>query len=168
MLVFACNCSISRMLPGEAELVSEWTDLPGRAKSVKRFEGSNGLDTSLYKKTTFTLLVLCSCPLPQVNCLDDMGEWSLVWRSRGNHWATIRLWKVSYCSNFSNDRVRYQYTCCCQSTVLSISSAPTPLPSRVYPTGNLQCFPGVPKYQAICVLTESESELFYSAQVVAI
>ena len=32
------------MLPGVAELVSEWTGLPGRAKGVKRFETSNGLD----------------------------------------------------------------------------------------------------------------------------
>ena len=29
------------MLPGEAELVSEWTGLSGRAKSVKRFERPN-------------------------------------------------------------------------------------------------------------------------------
>ena len=48
-LVFARNCSIARMLPGEAELVSEWTGLPGRAKSVKRFERSNGPDIALYK-----------------------------------------------------------------------------------------------------------------------
>ena len=47
-LVFACNCSIARMLPGEAELVSEWTGLPVNAKSVKRFERSNGLDIALY------------------------------------------------------------------------------------------------------------------------
>ena len=37
------------MLPGEAEFVSECTGLPGMAKSVKRFERSNGLDTALYK-----------------------------------------------------------------------------------------------------------------------
>ena len=42
------------MLPGEAELVSEWTCLPGMW-SVKRFERSNRLDTALYKKTTFTV-----------------------------------------------------------------------------------------------------------------
>ena len=30
------------MLPGESVLVSEWTGLPGRAKSVQRFERSNG------------------------------------------------------------------------------------------------------------------------------
>ena len=48
-LVVARNCCMSRMLPGEAELVSEWTGLWGRAKSVKRFERSNGLDTALYK-----------------------------------------------------------------------------------------------------------------------
>ena len=33
------------MLPGEAELVSEWTGLPG----VERSERSNGPDTALYK-----------------------------------------------------------------------------------------------------------------------
>ena len=40
---------MTRMLPGEAELVSEGTGLPGEAKSVKRFERSNRLDTELYK-----------------------------------------------------------------------------------------------------------------------
>ena len=29
-LVFAHNCCVARMLPEEAELVSDWTDLPGR------------------------------------------------------------------------------------------------------------------------------------------
>ena len=48
-LVVARNCCLARMLPGEAKLVSEWTGLSGRAKSVKRFERSNGLDTALYK-----------------------------------------------------------------------------------------------------------------------
>ena len=40
-LVLAHNCCLAGMLPGEAELVSEWTGLSGRAKSVKRFERSN-------------------------------------------------------------------------------------------------------------------------------
>ena len=40
--------------PGEAELVSEWTGLPGRAKCVHRFERSDGLDTALYKNSLFT------------------------------------------------------------------------------------------------------------------
>ena len=48
-LVLARNFSLARMLPGEAELVSEWTGPSGKAKSVKRFERSNGLDTALYK-----------------------------------------------------------------------------------------------------------------------
>ena len=48
-LALARNCCLARILPGEAELVSEWTGLPGEAKSVKRFERSNGLDTALYK-----------------------------------------------------------------------------------------------------------------------
>ena len=39
---------MARMLPREAELVLEWTGLPGE-ESVKRFERSNGLDTALYK-----------------------------------------------------------------------------------------------------------------------
>ena len=55
-LVVAHNCCMARMLPGEAELVSEWAGLPGRAKSVKRSERSNGLDTVLrYIKTTYLL-----------------------------------------------------------------------------------------------------------------
>ena len=56
-LALARNCCLARMLPGEAELVSEWTGLPGRAKSVKCFEWSNGLDTALYK-ATFTFYSL--------------------------------------------------------------------------------------------------------------
>ena len=48
-LALARNCCLARMLPGEAELVSEWTGLSGEAKSVKRFERSKGLDTALYK-----------------------------------------------------------------------------------------------------------------------
>ena len=54
-LVLARNCCLTRMLPGEAELVSEWTGLPGKAKSVKRFERSNGLDTALYKNYLYLL-----------------------------------------------------------------------------------------------------------------
>ena len=50
----ARNCCLARMLPGEAELVSDWTGLSGRAKSANLFERSNGLDTALYKKNTFT------------------------------------------------------------------------------------------------------------------
>ena len=45
------------MLPGEAELVSEWTGLSGKAKSVKRFERSNGLDTALYKNYRFNVYI---------------------------------------------------------------------------------------------------------------
>ena len=58
-LVVARNCCMARMLPGEVELVSEWTGLPGNAKSVKRFERSNGLDTALLyiKKNTFTFFL---------------------------------------------------------------------------------------------------------------
>ena len=54
-LVLAHNCCLARMLPGEAELVSELTGLSGRAKSVKRFVRSNGLDTALYKNNLFLL-----------------------------------------------------------------------------------------------------------------
>ena len=46
-LVFARNCCLGRMLPGEAELVSERTGLPGEVKSVKRFERSNEPDIVL-------------------------------------------------------------------------------------------------------------------------
>ena len=34
-LVLARNCCLARMLPGEAELVSECTGQPGKAKSLK-------------------------------------------------------------------------------------------------------------------------------------
>ena len=55
-LVLARNCCLARMLPGEAELVSEWTGQSGRAKSVKCFERSNGLDTALYKNYLFYII----------------------------------------------------------------------------------------------------------------
>ena len=46
--VFAPNCSIARMLPGGAELVSERTGLPGSAREGKQhFERSNGPDIAL-------------------------------------------------------------------------------------------------------------------------
>ena len=50
-LVVARNCCLARMLPGEAELGPSvgMRGLSGRAKSVKCFERSNGLDTALYK-----------------------------------------------------------------------------------------------------------------------
>ena len=48
-LALASNCCMARMLPGEVELVLELTGLPGNAKSVQRFERSNGLDTAQYK-----------------------------------------------------------------------------------------------------------------------
>ena len=48
-LVIAHNCCMARMLPREAELVLEWTGLPGEAKRLQRFERSNGLNTALYK-----------------------------------------------------------------------------------------------------------------------
>ena len=57
-LVLARNCCLARMLREEAELVSEWTGAPGRAKSVKRFERSNGLDTALYKNDLY-LFIYC-------------------------------------------------------------------------------------------------------------
>ena len=50
------NCYPARMLHGEAELVSEWTGRPGEAKSVKRVERPNGLDTALYKNYLYFYL----------------------------------------------------------------------------------------------------------------
>ena len=47
------HCSMDWMLPREAELVLEWTCLSGRATSVRRFERTNGLDTTLYKNKSF-------------------------------------------------------------------------------------------------------------------
>ena len=49
------------MLPREAELVSECTGLPGRAKSVKCFEWSNGLDTPLYKHIPLSVFTFTCC-----------------------------------------------------------------------------------------------------------
>ena len=61
-LALARNCCLARMLPGEAELVSEWTGLTGEAKSVKRFERSNGLDTALYKNYLYIYIITASTP----------------------------------------------------------------------------------------------------------
>ena len=50
---------MARMLPREAELVSEWTGLPGEGVKCKRFEPSNRLDNGLYKNIPkFTLFYL--------------------------------------------------------------------------------------------------------------
>ena len=57
-LVFAPNCCLARMLPREAELVSEWTGLSEEEKSVKRFERSNGLETALYKHYLYLFTLL--------------------------------------------------------------------------------------------------------------
>ena len=52
-LVFVRNCCMTRMLPGDAELVSEWTGLPGRAKVYSAL--SDPTDWILHCiKTTFT------------------------------------------------------------------------------------------------------------------
>ena len=71
-LVVARNCCLARMLPREAELVSERTGLSGRAKSVKRFERSNGLDTALYK----------NIPLPL--CHSVVTQWYIIPSCLGN------------------------------------------------------------------------------------
>ena len=66
-VVVARNCCMARMLPGDVELVSQWTGLPGRAKRVQRFERSNGLHTirivhyaiyTLYKNYLYILPML--------------------------------------------------------------------------------------------------------------
>ena len=79
-LVLARNCCLTRMLPGEAELVSEWTGLPGKAKSVKRFERSNGLDTALYKNYLYLLakkLSMSLCQTKWLPCLSprNVSSW---------------------------------------------------------------------------------------------
>ena len=66
-LVLARNCCLARMLPGERSLpekprtVSELTGLSGKAKSVKRFERSNGLDTALYKNYLYLFFFFLHC-----------------------------------------------------------------------------------------------------------
>ena len=76
-LVVARNCCIARMRPGEAEL--ERTGLPGRAKSVQRFERCNGLDTALYKNDLFYAAKLqtigCTCDfLKKINHVYQLGN----------------------------------------------------------------------------------------------
>ena len=53
-LVLARNCCLARMLPGEE-------GLSGKAKSVKRFERSNGLDTALYKNYLYFFFFIAPC-----------------------------------------------------------------------------------------------------------
>ena len=75
-LLLARNYCLARMLPGEVELVlvlSEWTDLPGRAKSVKRFERSNGLDTG-YIKTTFFVVIGRVCHRDGESVWDSLAQ----------------------------------------------------------------------------------------------
>ena len=52
-LVLARNCSMARMLPGEAENGVGMNRSAREGKRVKRFERSYGLDTALYKNTFF-------------------------------------------------------------------------------------------------------------------
>ena len=68
-LALAHNCCLARMLPGEAELVSEWTGMPGEARSVKRFERSNGLDTALYKNYLFCIEIQIAWKVSR--CIDE-------------------------------------------------------------------------------------------------
>ena len=67
-LVVARNCCMVRTLPGEAELLSEWTGLSGRATRVKRFERSNGLDTALYKNYLCPFPPFDHLPSPRLKC----------------------------------------------------------------------------------------------------
>ena len=62
-LVLAHNCCLARLLPGEAEngVRMNSTGLSGKAKSVKRFERSNRLDTALYKNYLFFLPLCVGC-----------------------------------------------------------------------------------------------------------
>ena len=79
------NCCLARMLPGEAELVSEWTGLPGEAKGVKRFERSNWLDTALYKNYLFWFERI----YPALNCVHDFWHITFIIFMRG---ALASLW----------------------------------------------------------------------------
>ena len=96
------------MLPGEAELVSEWTGLSGRAKSVKCFERSNGLDTALYKNYLYLLYLSTDQwkrkTASQCNCTetdrshhfqDNYSNWELT-----DHTWSRKLWHVS--TRYSN------------------------------------------------------------------
>ena len=76
------NCCLARMLPGEAEFVSEWAGLSERAKSVQRFERSNGLDTALYKNNLYNIYFVdinecLSQPCPdELLCIDEVNGYS--------------------------------------------------------------------------------------------
>ena len=64
------------MLPGEVESVSECTGLSGRAKSVKRFERSNGLDIAIYKN--YLYLCFITDVSPKSCDLDPAPTWLVV------------------------------------------------------------------------------------------
>ena len=55
-IMYSPNCTDKWLecFPEKPRTVSEWTGLSGKAKSVKRFERSNGLDTALYKNYLYT------------------------------------------------------------------------------------------------------------------
>ena len=104
-LVFACNCSVARMLPGEAALVSEWTGLQGRAKNVKRFERSNVPDTALNKNYLYLEQsslrfgrgkCLCRSCMPTVASYETPHDYS---DQMDSHYACLRgrhkrLWQI--------------------------------------------------------------------------
>ena len=77
-LAVAPNCCVARMLPGEAELVSEWTGLPGEAKSVKCFERSNGLDTALYKNYLYLFFTLVSSTISLIHFWMLLLRWNMI------------------------------------------------------------------------------------------
>ena len=58
LLVFARNCCLARMLPGEAENGVGMNRSVREGKNVKRFERSNGLDTALYKNYLYLFIIL--------------------------------------------------------------------------------------------------------------
>ena len=109
-LVLARNCCLTRMLPGEAELVSEWTGLPGKAKSVKRFERSNGLDTALYKNYLFFYFIsgLLLGRLSGTTCYRVLQSWcsgslpcacyTPIWWPTGDEsfWYSLRARSVGF------------------------------------------------------------------------
>ena len=91
-LVVALNWCMARMFPGEAELVSEWTGLSGRAKSITRFERSKRLDTALYKNHLYLLYSVFSNNKCNIDQLKECGLTTLETRRvRGDQIEVVKI-----------------------------------------------------------------------------
>ena len=84
-IVFARNCCLARMLLREVELVSEWTGLSGRAKSVKWKELEIQIQNPLMNIANFLENVsVCYCNCKNKGVCEHVWEGSLMTPTSAN------------------------------------------------------------------------------------